>query len=130
MVEINNQTNYEMPFDELKSLAEKILTERGSEKTLSVAFLSPEEITTFNERYREKNEPTDVLSFQADPPLLGEVLICPRVVETRADRKDLSFQKELRRVLIHGILHLFGYDHENDTEKKEMRKLEEEYLSG
>ncbi len=130
MVEINNRTDYELPIDELKSSAERVLAERGSDETLSVAFLSTKEMTKLNEHYRKKKGPTDVLSFEADSPLLGEILICPRVVENNARKAGLSFEEELRKVLIHGILHLFGYDHRNDTEKKEMKRLEKKYLSG
>ena len=129
MVEINNQTDFDLPVSELKNLAENILTERGSNQSLSVAFLPAREIASFNERYRNKTGATDVLSFKVEDPVLGEILICPEIVLSQAERFDLSFDREIRRVLFHGILHLLGYDHKKEEEKKKMRKMEEDYLS-
>ena len=127
MVEFNNKTDCDLNLDNLKSLVEKALP---SGAKLSVAFLSPEEIKTLNEKYRDSNGPTDVLSFEGDGDFLGEVLVAPQVVETQADAHGLKFEDEIRRVLIHGVLHLLGYDHKKEEDKKEMREKEKELLSG
>ena len=61
---------------------------------------------------------------------LGEILICPQEVKKNAKKYGLTFKKELARVLIHGILHLFGYEHEeNERSAEKMRKKEEIYFS-
>ena len=126
MVEINNRTDYDFDFDDLKSLVKKALP---AEAKLSVAFLEPEEIKKFNERYRDKKGPTDVLSFEGGEEFLGEVLVCPKIVESQAKKHGLSFDREIRRVLIHGTLHILGYDHKNKEDKKKMRAEEEKFLS-
>ncbi len=126
MVEINNRTDYEFDFNDLKSLIRKALPEGAK---LSVAFLEPAEIQKFNERYRDKKGPTDVLSFEEGGEYLGEVLVCPQIVESQAEKHNLSFDREIRRVLIHGALHILGYDHKEERDKKKMRDKEEELLS-
>ena len=127
MVEFNNRTDYDFDFDDLESLVKKALPEGVK---LSVAFLPPEEIQKFNERYRDKKGPTDVLSFKEGDQYLGEVLICPKIVKSQAKRHNLPYEREIKRVLIHGVLHILGYDHKNSEDKKRMRSREEELLSG
>ncbi len=127
MVEFNNKTDYDIDLNNLKSLVERALP---SAAKLSVAFLDPEEIKIFNEKYRDSTGATDVLSFEGDGDFLGEVLVCPEVVESQAEEHGLKFNSEIRRVLIHGVLHLLGYNHKNKKDKKEMRKEEEKLLSG
>ena len=73
-----------------------------------------------NKKYRRKNRETDVLSFPGEKE--GEVIICPSVVKKNAKNFGSSFKSELVRILIHGILHLLGYDHEKS--KKEAIKME------
>ncbi len=127
MVEINNRTDYDLDLKNLKSLAERAATEKAK---LSVAFLEAPEIKKLNERYRDSKGPTDVLSFEGEDDFLGEVLISPEVVEKQADKHGLSFKKEIERVLVHGILHLIGYEHKTEDGKKAMKKKEKELLSG
>ncbi|MGM0439072.1 MAG: rRNA maturation RNase YbeY [Patescibacteria group bacterium] len=127
MVEINNRTDYNLDLEDLKIFVQRALSE---EMKLSIAFLEPSEIKKFNKKYRDSEGPTDVLSFEGDKEFLGEVLVSPKVVEEQAKRHGLKFDREIRRVLIHGVLHLLGYDHKKKDDKKEMREKEEEFLSG
>ncbi len=126
MVEINNLTNYDLPLEELKNLAEKVLSKNKSD--LSVAFLGSKKISEYNHIYRKKKRATDVLSFKDGDFLLGEVLICPSFVEKQAKENNLFFEQEIKRVLIHGILHLLGYNHKEKEEEKEMKEKEEFFL--
>lgn len=126
MIEFNNSLNFDLPIEELKELAERVY---DGEKDISVAFLSSEDIAKHNEEYKDRRGPTDVLSFPGDF-FLGEVLIAPEVVKAQAEKHGLEFDREIRRVLVHGILHLLGYDHKKEEEKKKMRKKEEEFLNG
>jgi probable rRNA maturation factor len=88
--------------------------------------VAPEEIKRLNQRYRKKNKPTDVLSFGVIGEEIAEIVICPEEVEKNGE----DFKKELTRVLIHGILHLFGYDHEKKkSEAEKMFLKQDEYLS-
>ena len=87
---------------------------------LSIAFVSPREMRLINRNYHGHDYATDVLSFcyegeEVDAiPFLGEIVIAPEVAFTQAVRRQTSLDQELRRLLVHGVLHLLGYDHEVD----------------
>lgn len=129
MIEINNLTAGLIEEKFLKRVAEKILKgEKQGKKDLSIALVGQGRIRELNKKYRGKNRVTDVLSFSYDN--LGEIVICPKEVKKNAKGFKSTFQKELIRVLIHGILHLLGEDHEkSEQEAKKMREKEDFYLS-
>jgi len=89
-----------------------------------------------NARYRKKDKVANVLSFPFDsaqgkhkPELgLGEVVICPQQVRKDAKKYGMIFEKALAWMLIHGMLHLLGYDHENDRDAQKMEQAEQRYL--
>jgi probable rRNA maturation factor len=86
--------------------------------------VSTEEMADLHGRYLDDPEPTDVLSFTMDEDgLLGDVVICPAVAA--AQNPDLA--AELRLLLVHGILHLLGYDHDQEEERQAMWKRQERY---
>ncbi len=98
---------------------------------LSLAFVTDQTIHELNRQYRRKDRPTDVLSFPlADercPTLLGDVVISVDTARRQARQRKRAFADELRALLIHGILHLLGYDHEvSDSEAVRMRRKERE----
>ncbi len=144
MIEINNLTSIRANERFLRKAAENVLRgEKVSRKTeLSIALIRPGRIKEVNRRYRGKNRITDVLAF---PSLafdyggegrflqkdlgLGEVVICPSEVKKNAKRFHSVFKKEVTKVLIHGILHLLGYDHEKSgREAKIMEETQSHYL--
>jgi len=129
MIEINNLTTTPIEEEILKKVAEKILEGENKRNTdLSIALVGPGRIRKLNKKYRGKNRMTDVLSFPDNG--LGEIVICLREVKKNAKKFGSSFKKELSTCLIHGILHLLGYDHEKSVEEvKKMRDREEYYLS-
>jgi len=145
MIEINNLTTTIVDEEFLRKIAERIIREEiKKEVDLSIALLGSGRMQEINKRYRGKNKVTDVLSFaevkvQKEKfkvgPLkkiqgLGEIVICLREVKKNAKRYGSNFGKELNRVLIHGLLHLLGYDHEkNEKEAEEIRKKEDYYLN-
>jgi len=145
MIEINNLTTNPVDEDFLKKNAKIVLYEEGKkEANLSIAFVGQGRMREINKRYRGKNRVTDVLSFPESKVLLqkfkvgpaqktqglGEIIICLREVKKNAKKFNSSFEKELNRVLIHGILHLLGYDHEKgEEEAREMEEKERYYLS-
>jgi probable rRNA maturation factor len=116
----------------VKRSARKILgliDERDAE--LSLAFVANGEIAKLNRKYRHKWKPTDVLSFPADHKLagrhrmLGDVVISVDRAEEQAKAGGWSLQDEIDRLLIHGILHLLGYDHARSRKEAQvMRALE------
>ncbi len=129
MTEINNLTTVPVNNDFLKSVAQMVLLGEGQEKMdLSVALIGRERMRRLNKKYRGINRSTDVLSFSYDHS--GEIAICLGEVGENARRNRETFEKELARVLIHGILHLAGYDHERgEAEYKKMKEKEDYYLS-
>jgi probable rRNA maturation factor len=124
MIEINNLTDRLIDKKSLKKAAQKILNKEKRELDLSIVLVGPLRIKELNKRYRKKNKATDVLSFLYDNS--GEIIICPSEVKKNVKRLNSSFKKEMARVLIHGVLHLLGYDHQKG---KKMVKKEELYLS-
>lgn len=98
---------------------------------LSIALVTDPEIHSLNRQYRQKDKPTDVLSFPlADdvcPALLGDVVISVDTATRQAHRRGHSLREEIQTLLIHGVLHLLGYDHEvSRSEAIRMRKKERE----
>lgn len=117
MIEINNLTASKVDEKFLKRVAKKVLKGENKERIdLSIALVGQTRIRKLNKKYRGKNQTTDVLSFGNG---LNEIVICLREVKKNAKRYDLTFKKELSRVLIHGILHLLGYEHSKKMQKKE-----------
>ena len=98
---------------------------------LSLALVTDREIHKLNRQYRGKDKPTDVLSFpladKLQPSLLGDVVISGETAARQAQRRRHSLREELRILLIHGILHLLGYDHEvSRREASRMQRKERE----
>ena len=132
MIELNNLTKVSVDRKSFSQVAKKVLLgeNRGTE-TLSLAFVNKEEIKKLNKKFRNKNKPTDVLSFDlGNDEYLGEIVICPEVVAENAKKYGVTKKKETMKVFVHGILHLCGYDHETSKkDAEEMEKLQEKYLS-
>jgi probable rRNA maturation factor len=133
MIEVNNLTTNLVDGEFLKKVAKKVLkgestSRQKKEKDLSIVLVGQRRIRELNKKYRKKNQVTEVLTFPYDDS--GEIVICLREVKKNAKRYGLTFKRELTWVLVHGILHLFGYDHEKSKKEAEkMRKKEENYLS-
>lgn len=136
MIEINNLTTNPVDEEFIKEVAKKVLVGENKDKAdLSVAFIGQGKIRKLNKKYLGRNRVTDVLAFSENeiPDTkfqipksirgLGEIVICLREVKKNAKRFNSNFKTELARVLIHGILHLSDYDHEEST--KEAKKMEE-----
>lgn len=104
---------------------------------LSLLFTGNDEIQVINKQYRGKDQPTDVISFAYHETedfdigpydTLGDIVISMKRVEEQAAEYNHSPKRELYYVLTHGLLHLLGYDHIEEDDKKEMRAREEEIL--
>lgn len=112
----------------------KIKSHLYQNQIVTIVFLDLSSAKSINLKYRKKNYATDILSFEGDGvEALGELVLCPQVLKKQAQEHSLSFSEELGYMLIHGILHLLGYDHEkNQREAKIMFQLQDdmfEYLS-
>ncbi|MGB9813263.1 MAG: rRNA maturation RNase YbeY [Thermovenabulum sp.] len=128
----------------IKKVVEKALEMHGEDKVeVSIVLVDNEYIRELNKHYRGKDEPTDVLSFAMregecdfddeieeieEEELLGDIIISCEKAKSQAEEYGHSFNREIGYLAVHGILHLLGYDHETEAERKEMRQKEEEVL--
>jgi probable rRNA maturation factor len=95
-------------------------------REFSVVFINDEAMREYNRNYRGFDKPTDVLSFRGDGGYLGDILISSETAYNQARRsRTLSFESNLHRLMLHGLLHLMGYDHETDD--GEMRAIERRF---
>lgn len=108
---------------------------RRRDAELTIRIVNSEEIQFLNQQYRHKNKSTNVLSFpfEAPPgiklPLLGDVIICASVVAEEADTQHKPLHAHFAHMVIHGVLHLLGYDHMTDSEAALMEALEIKLLA-
>lgn len=95
--------------------------------SLGIIFLTPKEIQKLNQKYRNKNKVTDVLSFSGEGSFLGEVVLCLEEVKKRAKIQKIHPQKLLSYMLLHGLLHLLGFEHEDKpSEARRMFQIQDE----
>lgn len=123
-----------------KSFFEKIAKLVLKNEEISIVLIGSAKMRKLNKQYLGKNRTTDVLSFDRSQPLefkfppgqkkeLGEIVICLSEVKKNAKKLKSTFRIELARVLIHGILHLLGHDHQkSEKEAKKMQEKENYYL--
>jgi probable rRNA maturation factor len=106
---------------------------RAAGGELGVRVVGSAESRRLNARYRGKDKPTNVLSFPAAPlpgresgapPALGDLVICAQVVRSEARRQGKLLQAHWAHLVVHGALHLIGYDHEREAEAKRMERRE------
>lgn len=127
--------------EKLKEAAEILLKQEGVDSDraeLSLTLVTPEEIQELNRDYRQVDSVTDVLSFpqfecKEDMPTVGEiclgdVVICQDKIRQQAEEFGHSYDRELTYLFVHSMLHLLGYDHMEDDEKRVMRAKEEEIM--
>lgn len=109
---------------------EHILSPYNQDIELTIRLVDEAESTELNSTYRGKNQPTNVLSFpfEAPPgielPLLGDLIICRQVVEREAIEQQKMLEAHWAHMVVHGCLHLLGYDHIDDNEAEEMESFE------
>jgi len=122
---ISDRQSVPADHDALADLARRTLLEEGAGPVeLSVSLVDLQEMTQLHVQYSKEEGPTDVLSFTMDEDgLLGDVVICPEFAKSQSQDLDA----ELRLLLVHGILHLLGYDHREDAERVAMWQRQEQY---
>jgi probable rRNA maturation factor len=111
-----------------RTASRKIPVKHFQGKELVIAFVTSVEIRRLNKQFRGKNKTTDVLSFESDDPTsLGELAIAPEVISRQAREHGLLVREELGYMVLHGFLHLLGYDHEaGERDAKKMFALQDE----
>jgi len=109
--------------------------ELEEETELSITFVDNQQIQELNREFRDKDRPTDVLSFTFQNmngvplKILGDVIISAEKALEQSEEFGHSLQREISFLLAHGILHLLGYDHQTEAEEKEMFALQKQLLS-
>lgn len=137
-VDVQRETSSQAPqHDIIERAVQAALSGVGVERDceLSLRIVDASEIQALNHQYRSKNSPTNVLSFPAEfpaeleIPLLGDIVICAAVVETEAREQHKSLDAHWDHMIVHGVLHLLGFDHEIEQEALEMEALEVQILA-
>ncbi|GEM80248.1 rRNA maturation RNase YbeY [Vibrio superstes] len=132
-VEDSSQLPSEQDF---QSWLEYTLTQFQPDSELTIRIVDSEESHQLNNDYRGKDKPTNVLSFPFEAPpgveinLLGDLVICKQVVEDEAVAQQKPLTAHWAHMVVHGSLHLLGYDHIQDEEAEEMESLETEIMQG
>jgi probable rRNA maturation factor len=121
---LNRQRKHAINAARLRKFLSTLIAELGAEnRAFSVVFVTDGTIRRYNRDYRGFDKPTDVLSFRGEDGYLGDILISSETAYNQARKsRTLSFETNIHRLLLHGLLHLMGYDHETDG--GEMRIVE------
>src|SRR5262245_53538040 len=121
---VNKQRSYAIDRKILHRFLRALVPELGiPRQSFSIVFITDEMMRRYNHQYRGLDKPTDVLSFSGDQLYLGDILISSETAYNQAlNSKTLSFERNLQRLILHGLLHLMGYDHETDG--GQMRAIE------
>jgi probable rRNA maturation factor len=126
MIEVvNRQRKAKIPNQDWSVLADRILERIGrKESSATIAFVSDNKIRQLNRRYRGIDKATDVLSFPSgnDDVELGDIAVSVERANSQATQNGLTLEQEIAQLILHGLLHLSGYDHETDN--GEMNRLE------
>ena len=141
-IQIAHRFRAEVDEGDLRRLAAEVLRqEEVAEQTeLSLIVTDDETVRELNRRFRDVDAPTDVLAFGAEveehfvsapesPPYLGDVVISYQRALAQAEELGHAVAEELKLLVIHGILHLLGYDHQEEADAQKMREREERILS-
>ncbi len=132
---LNRQRRIRVPLKSLNEFSRRARKElRLPDRALAICLVSDNQIARWNRAYRGKAGPTDVLSFPANSrssrPIrtaasddyLGDIAIAPAVARRNARRFGRAFEDEMRILILHGMLHLMGYDHETDSGQMDRRE--------
>jgi len=125
-----------VPLEELERYSLRVLESLGKDRwDVSILLCDDQYIHELNGRYRDRDEPTDVLSFAQDSNyetegyyVAGDIVISVDTMKKNADDHHISEKDETRRLLVHGLLHLAGMDHDEESSEGEMLDLQERIL--
>ena len=133
---INNSNSKQLPgLSDLELWATAAVGQQREEAEISLLIVDEAEGAELNQQWRNKNGPTNVLSFPSDLPaelglpLLGDLVICAPVVAKEALEQKKSLSSHWAHMVVHGTLHLLGFDHIDDDQAEEMESLETDILA-
>jgi probable rRNA maturation factor len=121
---VNKQRKHAIDRAELRGFVLRLVRELDVEdRPFAIVFITDAAMRDYNRTYRGYDKPTDVLSFRGDSGYLGDILISSETAYNQARKSStLSFKANVHRLIVHGLLHLMGYDHETDN--GQMRAIE------
>ena len=129
-IDIQNATAHPLPLseEEINTLAARVLTPYHQSAELTIRLVNAEEMISLNRQYRQQDKTTNVLAFpctlpdyvELECPFLGDIIICPEVLLAESKQNNTALLAHWFLIIIHGILHLLGYDHGTKEEEKEM----------
>ncbi|MDQ5816358.1 MAG: rRNA maturation RNase YbeY [Actinomycetota bacterium] len=133
---IANEQELSVDEPSLSGLARHVLDKEGLDESaeLSILLIGADHIRRLNARFAGNDHATDVLSFpmmddeEANESMLGDVVLCPEIARANAEKLNHSLDRELNVLLVHGILHLLGYDHQGKMDQSEMERRLTEIL--
>ena len=128
----NNHQSLKVGKAGVNKLVKQVLrTEKISARSIHIIFVDDEYLCRLHKEYLEDDTPTDVMSFDLteDDRIEGEIYISLDMAHAHAVQFDVSFDSEIARLIIHGLLHLKGYDDSTTAKRNEMQKREEYYLN-
>ena len=142
-IEVLNESGHELDVQALSQLSRFVMDQMRvhPQAELCIKAVDEDTIAGLNEKWMEKEGPTDVLAFPMDElrpglvneepeeGMLGDLVLCPSVAERQAATAGHSTDAEIELLTVHGILHLLGYDHAEPEEHKEMFGLQDELLA-
>src|SRR6185295_4065922 len=129
MIEIiNRQRAHKINHKTWSDFGQRVSEAIGSSQTATIVFVSDAAIKKLNQQFRGKNYATDVLSFPTEAEKfenehLGEIVISTQRAAAQAKENGLTFKNEVQQLILHGLLHLCGYDHETDNGKMNRMEL-------
>ena len=142
--DIEIEEGYELPLgeDEIVFICEHVLADQEVERDcyVSVSVTSNERIRELNREWRGINRATDVISlecdrpddpdlFEGEPAELGDIVLAPDFIKDNAERLGVAYEDEVRLLIVHGMLHLLGYDHIEEEEAQVMEALEDRLVA-
>ena len=128
---VNNFGNIEFEIDKIiENIRNVVYDYFKTEKSLTLILVNLEEIHQINLNYRHVDRPTDVISFEEfEEDYLGEIFVCIEKVYEQAKLYEHSVEREMAFLLVHGLLHLHGYDHIEKEDEETMFALQDELLA-
>ncbi|NNE58430.1 MAG: rRNA maturation RNase YbeY [Hellea sp.] len=103
--------------------------DQKAEGELSIAFVDDRAIQKLNAQYRGQNKPTNVLSFPMKGPMMGDIVLARETILAETAQQNKSLADHVTHLIVHGFLHLLGFDHQDDEQAAEMESLEKKALA-
>ena len=133
-IDIQHELKNNLPItdQELERWATCALSLHPKPSEMTLRLVEPEEIQHLNHLYRDKNKPTNVLAFVSQQPQhvpmecthVGDVIICPEVILHESETQSIAYEAHFAHILIHGVLHLLGHDHQFEDDTRRMQAHE------